>query len=378
MKKKLSLFAVLSAFLQLLSAQDIIQLAMPFSFHVDPMERLLLVNFENDPDTIYLGFEPQVFDDSVNGTGHLVIGWRIDGRVDVYHQKTLFPNPAKYDIAGKGIAHLVGCDMSAAFFEVNDKGVQASYAFTDIAGREIRLRINENQEARRKPFGLLAPMGVAATNPSSMPLILLQDFYFVRARQSAIHISIGGREHQHDILPMRIDRQKMTFVRYCPRPLILTLNPAYDGKLNLLDIARGAEEVRYENMSIKLEWKDEKAFIGSIVLQNEVYPVEMKFDKAFPNLNTMQEGEKRYSGFSIQGHPSTGVLKGVYAVEKHKGEVNVSFEFKGWRPRPDRFSLFVLYRMASVFRKWPSTYRWDANIHLRDGEACMQSAWERL
>ena len=58
----------------------------PFHIAIDPMERLLLVNFEKDPDSLYIGFEPQVFDDHINGKGHLVIGWRIDGKVDVYHE----------------------------------------------------------------------------------------------------------------------------------------------------------------------------------------------------------------------------------------------------------------------------------------------------
>ena len=80
---------------------------IPFHIDIDPMKRLLLVNFEKDPDTTYVGFEPQVFDDPVNGRGHLVIGWRQDSRVDVYHQAGLHPDPAKYDIAGKGLANMV-------------------------------------------------------------------------------------------------------------------------------------------------------------------------------------------------------------------------------------------------------------------------------
>ncbi len=58
----------------------------PFQISIDPMERLLLVNFEKNPDTIYVGIESQAFDDDVNGKGHLVIGWRVDGKVDVYHE----------------------------------------------------------------------------------------------------------------------------------------------------------------------------------------------------------------------------------------------------------------------------------------------------
>jgi hypothetical protein len=41
----------------------------PFSIEIDPMERLLLVNFEKDPDSIYVGFEPQVFNDESTAPG---------------------------------------------------------------------------------------------------------------------------------------------------------------------------------------------------------------------------------------------------------------------------------------------------------------------
>lgn len=50
------------------------------------MAGLLLINFEQNPDTIYAGFEPQAFDDKVHGRGLLVIGWRANGRVDVFYQ----------------------------------------------------------------------------------------------------------------------------------------------------------------------------------------------------------------------------------------------------------------------------------------------------
>ncbi|WP_439482765.1 hypothetical protein [Cyclobacterium plantarum] len=49
----------------------------PFTIEIDPI--ILFVNFENDPDGVYIGFEPQVFDDTLNGKGNLIIGWRLDG-----------------------------------------------------------------------------------------------------------------------------------------------------------------------------------------------------------------------------------------------------------------------------------------------------------
>ncbi|MDR5659887.1 hypothetical protein RH915_10340 [Serpentinicella sp. ANB-PHB4] len=84
----------------------------PFKIDVDPMERLLLINFEKDPDTIYVAFEPQVFDDTPHGKGHLIIGWRQDGKVDIFHQPSLKLNPEDYDIVGKGLANIVERDFT--------------------------------------------------------------------------------------------------------------------------------------------------------------------------------------------------------------------------------------------------------------------------
>jgi hypothetical protein len=147
------------------STMNLKQIINPFRIDIDPMERLLLVNFERDPDTTYVGFEPQVFDDPVNGRGHLVIGWRRDGRVDVYHQTCLRLNAAKYDIAGKGLAHMVEREMAGATYEVDDFGVQAHYEFQDIHNRTVVLDIHEQNPRVRQPFGLLAPMGAARQKP---------------------------------------------------------------------------------------------------------------------------------------------------------------------------------------------------------------------
>lgn len=138
------------------------QIINPFEFNIIPMERLLLINIENDPDRLYIGFEPQIFDDEINGTGMLVIAWRTDGKVDVYHQPTVRPDPDGYDIAAKGLENMVPRDMPGAFFELNESGAQADVRFEDVEGRLIQLKLAERSTRTRKPFGLLAPMGMTA------------------------------------------------------------------------------------------------------------------------------------------------------------------------------------------------------------------------
>ncbi|MFN3331954.1 MAG: hypothetical protein ACK47M_05535 [Caldilinea sp.] len=352
----------------------------PFCIDIDPMERLLLVNFEKDPDTTYVGFEPQVFDDPVNGTGHLVIGWRRDGRVDVFHQPGLHLDAAKYDIAGKGLAHMVERELSGATYEVDAFGVQAHYEFQDIHNRSVVININEQNPKERKPFGLLAPMGAAAEAPSALPLVLLHDFYFVRVRHTIFEISIDGRRHQPDRLPIPMDFTRMHFTRYSPRPLIATLNPAFDGELKAMEVARGQEEAHAGEHVLTLEWTADGPAIRRVIRPNAIHSVEMRFNAAFPCLETLKNGAVVGGNFEIEGHPSTGRVGGRYTVAKKDVHIEITLiPAQGWQPRPTKFSLRFLYTVASVFRKWPTTYKWTALIEKNTiGVYVMRSTWRRF
>jgi hypothetical protein len=232
------------------------RLYAPVHLHIDPMEGLLLVNFENDPDEIYIGFEPQLFDDPIHGRGLIVIAWRVDGRVDVYHQPGLTLDPETYDIAGGGLNEILERPLSDAYYRVNEAGVEAYFAFEDAAGRPVEVTIGEKNRHPRQPFGLLAPMGNAATAPSALPMVYLHDFYFVRQADTILSIKVNGQERQPDTLPLPIDGTRMTFIRYSPDPLIATLNPAHDGPLTPLTRVSPTEaqlgDLHFELVGLKL------------------------------------------------------------------------------------------------------------------------------
>jgi hypothetical protein len=295
----------------------------PFSIEIDPMERLLLVNFEKDPDSIYVGFEPQVFNDELNGVGHLVIGWRTDKKIDVYHQKSLNPDTSKYNIAGAGLNKMIAVDMEKAFFQVNDFGVQAHYKFTDMSGREVEIVISENNPRERKPFGLLAPMGDAAANPSSLPLVILQDFYFVRKNHTDIKVEINNRSHKLDELPIRMDRQKMTFVRYSPKPLIATMNPAHDGELETFELETGQGTFEKGDHIFEIDWNSQSPSIRSFSVKNNIHLLTMSFSPSFPCLNTLPANIRFKGRFIISGHESVGTVSGEYYIQSDNGSVSV-------------------------------------------------------
>ena len=368
-------------FIQTINAQNTM-LYNPFHIAIDPMERILLVNFEKDPDSLYISFEPQVFDDNINGKGHLVVGWRIDGKVDVYHETGLTLDHNKYDIAGKGLANMLEREMPIAFSEINDFGLQAYYEFQDIHNRKVVIRVTEENPKKRKPFGLLAPMGDAAESPSAMPLVLLHDFYFVRKKNSQIQITIDGKQHQFDDLPMPlpIDGTKMTFTRYSPEPLIATFNPAFEGEIPVVNIETGVQQHSQGNLDYFLAWDGNNPFIKRITFNNDTHPVELRFTTPFPNIHSLGNNTRLKGQFEIEAHTTTGRIIGHYIIEKSDGFITiVMIPSKGWKPRPTKFSLRLLYNLGKTFKKWPTTYKWTANIQQNaHGSYFMKSAWVRI
>lgn len=351
----------------------------PFTIEVDPMERLLLVNFEEDPDSIYVGFEPQVFDDTVNGTGHLIIGWRRDKKIDVYHQSSLQLDAARYSIVGAGLNEIIPVEMNKAAFQINDFGVQAHYCFKDKMGRAVEIKINENNKRKRKPFAILAPMGNAATFPTSLPLIFLHDFYFIRKNHTQIALSIDNRLHKVDKLPMPIDLQRMTFARYSQRPLIATFNPEHNGMLQKLMVEPNQTSLEKDNYVYEIEWKDQKPYVKAMSVKNNIHLLTVHFTPSIPCLTMIPENTKIHGAFKISGHPAAGNVAGNYYVESESEHTHVKIiPDKGWKPKSTKLSTWFLFSVAKIFKQWPTTYQWDAEIKKTADDLWeMQSKWMR-
>lgn len=354
----------------------------PFDLRIDPMERLLLVNFADDPDEIYMGFEPQVFDDAVHGRGMLVIAWRVDGRVDVYHQPGLRLDPKTYDIAGQGLAQMLVRPLANAHFEVNAAGVDAYFAFEDALGRPIEVKIVERNPRKRKPFGLLAPMGSAATTPSALPLVWLHDFYFVRRADTVISIRVAGELRRPDTLPLPIDGMRMYFTRYSPDPLIATLNPAHRGPLVPLDRVRAAE-ARAGDLRFDLVVNDGQPEIARMRRVYKDHEASVTFSPPLPNLVHLADGAVVKGQFTIAADAAVGSVTGVYYMARQGNRIFMRVvPSGGWHPHESKWSVGLIYRMASIFTQWPKTYVWTATVDLNDnwrqgGQVFMYSSWQR-
>lgn len=206
----------------------------PFHLRVAPMERLLLINLQDGQ--FYKGAEPQWFDDDQHGHGLLVILYRVDGKVDVYHDPALTLDPVAYQIEA-GLGEMVACHFERRHFEIRPEGIDIDIAFTDLAGRSIVLRIRERSGKRAGQFALLAPLGETIEDPDAMPLFFLDDFSFVKIAGTDVTVSVGGATRKMVKLPVPLGGSRVYLTRYCGDPFIAFWNPESDAPLPRADVA---------------------------------------------------------------------------------------------------------------------------------------------
>ena len=353
------------------------RLLNPFRFHIDPMVRLLLIDLTGDLDRVYRGFEPQVFDDTVHGRGVIVLGWRRDGRVDVFHQPDVRVDPATYSIVGDGLHRVVARPLAGARYTIGPAGVDADLGFDDLEGRRIELRIVERSDRPAGRFGLLAPMGDVASQPHAMPLVLLRNFGFVRRAGSEVHIAIDGRRHAIGHLPLPIDGQRRYMLRYAEGPLVVTVNPAHGGPLT--PVSAGEVTVDDAGDRLTLAAGAGHRGIARIERRGGDQFVRWAFDPPFPNSSDLRPGAELSGRFTIDSDPRVGRVTGDYRVQREGDAVQVRLvPSGGWHPNERRWSVRFIYLVAPVFRRWPKTYVWDAEIDLAASpEPTMRSAWTR-
>jgi hypothetical protein len=374
-----------------------IPVVSPFHLVSDPMEALLLFNFEADPDRIYVGLEPQAFDDPVHGRGLLVIGWRVDGTVDVFHDPELRLDPAMYGIAGGGLNVMVERSFADAVLELGPLGARVDFRFDDLEGRSIRLLVHETDPRPRTPFGLLAPMGSAAADPPALPLVYVDGFYFVRRAGTELAIEIDGRAHRSDFIPLVLDGTRMHFVRYSTDPFIVLWNPDMEARLRTLepDFAAPSDATQTRSLTAHadgvhydLEPNGPFLELRRMSLREAGHEAVISFAPALPHLLALVDGAEVTGAFRITAQPGVGTVSGGWQVVRRGGEIHLELEPDGgWTPGPAPRMARLLFRAVSIFRDWPTTYRWSATIDLPPSGTAgddlsaeppgFQSGWER-
>jgi hypothetical protein len=346
---------------------NIDKLVFPIHIGVEPMKRLIVASFKNDPEIEMI--EPQLFDDEINGKGLRVLMYRKDKKVDVYWQKGVVVDLSTFNI-GDGIGEFMETKICPAQFMASETGIDLDVEFEDAKGRVVKLLIKEKSKSK-KTFPFLAPVGNDIQNPRQLFFAFMNEFDFVKKNGTVFEAKIGDRVLMPESFPIPRDFKKVFFTRYALNPVVGTFNPPANKPLIIHKNEFGLTKTC--NMNLFL---DKNHSIEHIWVNDGNSMVKIDFADNFPDLNQLNQMEKvegRWK-YSVCGHNLT---KGNYNLFRKNDEVSVEFNVTGnWNPRKIPFSFWVFTAIVKSFRTWPTTYQWNGTVNLND--LSMQGSWKRI
>lgn len=317
----------------------------PLSLGADCLDKM--VNFEIHGNPTYSGLEIQAFDDEAHGKGKLVFLSRADsGLTDVYHEPGLRLDPSGYEI-GTGLGHWAETTFHPARVEFAPNGIDIDLGLTDRAGRAIRITVDDRGGGPRRAAPFLAPMGAAIESPNRLPLVWMNRFDLVRSR-GQFEATVEGDPVKIGSLPAGfLHRRRL--VKYASDLFVVAVNPSYDGPL---------ESVVLEDVTAEANGHRADLHVDGGGLLEELGD-EAAVDGAWRLLIDASD-----------------VVGGSWHARRSGSRVRLNLDVEsGWRPQGLPLFMRLVTTVVPVFRRWPTTYRWHAEIDL--DRLWMTSGWER-
>jgi hypothetical protein len=341
----------------------------PFELRASSIPRFLNGELADHP--VYDGFEVQHHDDPVRGAGTLVfLSRRADRLVDYYVSPGLEVDRSSF-VLGAGTRSWNVTTFARDTLVVHDDGLEVDVRFEDVDGRTIEIGIDDRDgRPRRRAELLLAPVSAGIDQPASMLVVLLHGFDLVRATGRA-GVTIDGEATDVGRLPGQRWHGRRLF-KYAGPLTAVTLLPDVDGPLPAA-----------ADTSAEVVPGTADGSVAALVAAAGRDHVRFELAPAFPELTALTPGETVEGRWrlvvdapDLQGgrHVITG---GTWSAARQGATVDLALEVtRPWRPGPLPPVERVVTRVAPVFRRWPTTYRWAATVELGDVPT-LRSRWER-
>lgn len=338
---------------------------LPFHFVFEPMMRLAVISFNGDEE--FEGYEPQFFDDPVNGKGIRLLRYRRNGKVDVYYEAGII-HDENFSI-GAGIADLKTVYFEKNLFEVTENGLQVQLTFTDAQGRKNELKVEE-KSAGKHPVPFLAPVGTGVEQPQKLFLVYMNDFDFAYQKTTLIHCALDNRILEPATLPLLINGHRAYLARYGSNLNIVALNPNGSEPL-CFDAVPGKTTMRNE---IQIHCNTEGK-VDLIQIGKDANSAMLHFPDGFPNLLDLPENQRITGCFDIY-ISSDKITGGQYLLEKIADQVHVELDqFKKWQPGGLPVSYKLLTTFLKFFKNWPTKYSWKGTVGLKEIPS-MDGKWQ--
>jgi len=345
----------------------LLTIVLPMKLGIEPMARLLVASFKGDPE--FEMIEPQVFDDTINGTGMRILRYRKGGKIDIYWQAGVHVDRTTFAV-GSGISDFTETTIEPANLEITEDNIDLHVGFVDLQGRKNELHIHENIKGERG-FPLLAPVGGSVKTPPKLMLVFMPKIDLVRRSGSFFVGRIGDRTLRLASFPILLNWCRVWFARYVSMPIIGYLNPPMNQPVKVELFAPGCSEV--DGMNVTADKNGSVSYISAGQKPNHL---RMDFLPSLPNLLDLSNGNTTIGSWSIR-IAETQITGGSYKLLREGNRVIIEFNVtEKWKPSGLPLSMKIFTLLVRSFRTWPTTYKWRGVVELGPAPT-MSGIWER-
>ena len=336
----------------------------PFNLIFDVIDRLFVVNIEDDP--FYTRIELQIvhkFDDYYP----LVILFRKDNMADVYYTSEVVITNRKKMLTDLLVNVSFNQLEDIQFeFQFDDTGLNAFLFLEDKLEQEIELKIKEHIP-ERELAAILAPMGAASKNPDYFPIVFLNKFGWVIKKNTEIFVKIHGVARDTSEMPIQINGMEVYAVHYSLQPIICNWNNNFTGRLDPIIINTPSLGISNDNMDFIFKNNSDYYEIIKISGRNEEdHTISFEFSPAIPNLLSLRSRMKIKGRFSCIIDGKKGIFAGEYYLSRTGDTIDfIITPIKGWQPFPGNL--------------WLKNYKWTSTIQIQDiDDIKISSNWCRI
>ena len=349
-------------------------LLVPITLELSPIQRLLIIDVADDPS--YRTLEPQVLD-GPDRCVLVLLAYRHDGYVELYVPSGSEVDRSGYDGLGKGLDGIYPVVFEQACFEVADDGLKLDLALAAPNGRRFDLHLHEQLRRPRDRFPALAPVGGGFETPAFFPFVWLPGLSFIPVRRTEVDVRVDEQARNVPRLPLPIGGRRCLMARYDPDVLVCQVNPDDVEVATRVPVPPEDASQAVDVEAVEVVEVETGHGIAALRVGRGGHTCALRFEPPLPDLRALPVPTRRQGAMLVQADHTTE-LRARYALTRTEDRVEFVIEDVGpWRTRSRRPLLAVLFRLP-IFRRWPTTYRWQATLELDAGpDARLSSRWER-
>ncbi len=336
----------------------------PFNLIFDVIDRLLVVNVENDP--IYFRIELQIFR-KLDTDYPLVILYRKDSMADVYYTNEVVITNRKKKLTDLLVNVSFNQLENIEFeFQFDDVGLNAFLLLEDKLEQEIELKLKENTP-ERELASILAPMGAASKNPDYFPIVFLNKFGWIIKKNTEIFVKIHGVARDASEMPVQINGKDVYAIHYSLQPIISNWNNNFTGDLDPIIVNTPSLGISDDNMYFEFKNNSDYYEIQKITGRNEEdHTISFEFSPAIPNLLSLRSRTIIKGRFSCIIDGKKGIFAGEYYLTRTGDTIDfIITPTKGWQLFPGKL--------------WLKNYKWTSSVQIQNiDDIKISSNWRRI